>query len=198
MLDVKLLRENLDQVKVRLATRGGEIDWDEFVSLDRERREALAHIERLKEKKNRLSGEIGKLKKSGADASALMREGEEVSEAIRNSEGPLAEMEAKFERFMLTLPNLPHAGVTIGKNENDNKEVRRWGEPLKLDFVAKNHWDIGEELGILDFARAAKITERVSPFIAARQRGWSARSLTSCWTYTREKMAIRRYCHPCW
>src|SRR5258705_402457 len=73
MLDVKLLRENLDQVKVRLATRGGEIDWDEFVSLDRERREALAHIERLKEKKNRLSGEIGKLKKSGADASALMR-----------------------------------------------------------------------------------------------------------------------------
>jgi seryl-tRNA synthetase len=158
MLDVKLLRENLDQVKVRLATRGGEIDWDEFVSLDRERREALAHIERLKEKKNRLSGEIGKLKKSGADASALMREGEEVSEAIRNSEGPLAEMEAKFERFMLTLPNLPHAGVTIGKNENDNKEVRRWGEPLKLDFVAKNHWDIGEELGILDFARAAKIT----------------------------------------
>ena len=103
MLDVKLLRENLDQVKARLATRGGEIDWDEFVSLDRERREALAHIERLKEKKNRLSGEIGKLKKSGADASALMREGEEVSEAIRNSEGPLAEVEAKFERFMLTL-----------------------------------------------------------------------------------------------
>src|SRR6476659_11009016 len=87
MLDVKLLRENLDQVKVRLATRGGEIDWDEFVSLDRERREALAHIERLKEKKNRGSGEIGKLKKSGADASALMREGEEVSEAIRSGEG---------------------------------------------------------------------------------------------------------------
>ena len=157
MLDVKLLRENLDQVKARLATRGGTIDWDEFVKLDRERRDALAHIERLKEKKNRLSGEIGKLKKSGADASALMREGEEVSEAIRSSEGPLAELEAKFERFMLTLPNLPHAGVTVGKNENDNKEVRRWGELPKFDFEAKNHWDIGEELGILDFARAAKI-----------------------------------------
>src|SRR5580765_8347203 len=157
MLDVKLLRENLDQVKARLATGGGEIDWDGFVSLDRERREALAHIERLKEKKNRLSGEIGKFKKSGANASALMREGEEVSEAIRNSEGPLAEMEAKFERFMLTLPNLPHPGVTIGKNETDNREVRRWGEPPRFDFKPKNHWDIGEELGILDFERAAKI-----------------------------------------
>src|SRR4030095_7715434 len=157
MLDVKLLRENLGQVKARLATRGAEIDWDEFVSLDRERRDALANIERLKEKKNRLSGEIGKLKKSGADTSALMREGEEVSEAIRASEGPLAELEATFERFMLTLPNLPHVGAPVGKNENDNKEVRRWGEPPKFDFEVKNHWDIGEELGILDFGRDAKI-----------------------------------------
>ncbi len=157
MLDVKLLRENLDEVKARLATRGGKIDWDEFVALDRARRDALANIERLKEKKNRLSGEIGKLKKSGADASPLMREGEEVSEAIRSSEGPLAEIEAKFERFMLTVPNLPNPDVKIGKNENDNREVRRWGEPPKFDFEPKNHWDIGEELAILDFTRAAKI-----------------------------------------
>jgi seryl-tRNA synthetase len=157
MLDVKLLRENLDQVKARLATRGGTIDWDEFVNLDRERRDALAHIERLKEKKNRLSGEIGKLKKSGADASALMREGEEVSEAIHVVEGPLADIEGRFDRFMLTLPNLPHASVKVGKNETQNKEVRRWGEPPQFDFTPKNHWDIGEELGILDFERAAKI-----------------------------------------
>jgi seryl-tRNA synthetase len=90
MLDVKLLRENLDQVRARMATRGAEIDWDAFVSLDRERRDALAHIERLKEKKNRLSGEIGKLKKTGADATVLMREVEEISEAIHDSEIPLA------------------------------------------------------------------------------------------------------------
>jgi seryl-tRNA synthetase len=157
MLDVKLLRENLDDVKARMATRGGEIDWDEFVRIDRERRDALANIERLKEKKNRLSGEIGKLKKSGGDATALMREGEEVSEAIRHAEGPLADIEARFERFMLTLPNLPHASVKVGKNETENKEVRRWGEPPQFDFTPKNHWDIGEELGILDFTRAAKI-----------------------------------------
>jgi seryl-tRNA synthetase len=157
MLDVKLLRENLDEVKARMATRGGEIDWDEFVRIDRERREALANIERLKEKKNRLSGEIGKLKKSGGDATALMREGEEVSEAIRNAEGPLADIEGRFERFMLILPNLPHASVKVGRNETENKEVRRWGESPHFDFEPKNHWDIGEELGVLDFERAAKI-----------------------------------------
>ena len=157
MLDVKLLRENLDEVKTRMATRGVEIDWDEFVKIDRERRDALANIERLKERKNRLSGEIGKLKKSGGDATALMRQGEEVSEAIRDAEGPLADIESTFERWMLTLPNLPHASVKIGKNETENKEVRRWGDPPRFDFTPKNHWDVGEELGILDFERAAKI-----------------------------------------
>jgi len=157
MLDVKLLRENLDRVKARMATRATAINWDEFVSLDRERREALANIERLKERKNRLSGEIGRIKKSEGDASTLMREVEEVSDAIRNGEGPLVEIEARFEQFMLTLPNLPNPSVTIGKTSDDNKEIRRWGEPPTFDFPAKNHWEIGEELGILDFARAAKI-----------------------------------------
>jgi seryl-tRNA synthetase len=157
MLDVKYLRENLDLVKSRMATRGVEINWDEFVSLDQTRRDGLSAIERLKEKKNRLSGEIGKLKKSGADAAALMREVEEVSDTIRNSENPLSTIEARFEAFMLTLPNLPHEHVTIGKSAEDNMEIRRWGEPPRFDFEPKNHWDIGEELGILDFARAAKI-----------------------------------------
>jgi len=157
MLDIKLLRDHLDEVKARMSTRGIPVDWDQFVSLDRERRDAVANTERLKEKKNRLSGEIGKLKKSGADASALMREVEELSEAIRSSEGPLADTEARFEQLILTLPNLPHASVKVGKDERDNREVRRWGEPPKFGFAPKNHWDIGEELGILDFARAAKI-----------------------------------------
>jgi seryl-tRNA synthetase len=157
MLDVKLLRDNLDEVKHRIATRGVVIDWDEFVSLDRERREALAHIERLKEKKNRLSGEIGKLKKTGGDAMALMSEVEAVSEAIRTSEAPLAVLEMRFEQFMLTLPNLPNPSVKVGKTADENRETRRWGEAPKFDFEPKNHWDIGEELGILDFARAAKV-----------------------------------------
>src|SRR5215203_2694279 len=151
MLDVKLLRDDLAQVKVRMATRGAAtVDWEVFVAVDRERRDALASIERLKEQKNRLSGEIGKLKKSGGDASALMRETEEVSEAIRTGEAPLAEIEARFEKFILTVPNLPSSKVKIGKGEHDNREVRRWGEPPKFDFEPQNHWDIGENLAILD------------------------------------------------
>jgi seryl-tRNA synthetase len=157
MLDLKLLRDDLAQVKERMATRGAAVDWEEFVAVDRERRDALASIERLKEQKNRLSGEIGKLKKSGGNASALMRETEEVSQAIRTGEAPLAEVEARFEKFMLTVPNLPNSKVKIGKSEHDNREVRRWGEPPKFDFEPRNHWDIGENLAILDFERAAKI-----------------------------------------
>jgi seryl-tRNA synthetase len=157
MLELRLLRENLDDVKVRMATRGIVVDWEEFVSLDRERREAVGNIERLKEKKNRLSAEIGRLKKNGSDATVLMREVEEVSDAIRSSEAPLTNIETRFDQFMLTLPNLPHPSVQVGKDERDNREVRRWGEPPKFGFAPKNHWDVGEELGILDFARAAKI-----------------------------------------
>src|SRR2546422_6287716 len=169
MLDVKLMRENLDEVKTRMATRGAEIDWNEFVAVDRERREALANIEHLKEKKNRLSGEIGKIKKNAGDATALMRDVEEVSEDIRIAEGPLAEIEARFEQFMLTLPNLPNPGVPVGKNADDNKETRRWGDLPKFDFEPKNHWDIGEELGILDFERAAKIAG--ARFVVYRDAG---------------------------
>ena len=157
MLDLKLLREDLANVKKRIATRGTEIDWDEFIAVDRERREALANIEKLKEKKNRLSGEIGKIKKSGGDAAILMREVEELSEEIRKSERPLAEIEIRFQKFMLTLPNLPNPDVKVGKNSDDNREVRRWGQPKEFDFPAKNHWAIGEELEILDFSRAAKL-----------------------------------------
>ncbi|MGE5818019.1 MAG: serine--tRNA ligase, partial [Deltaproteobacteria bacterium] len=157
MLDVKILREDLTRVKERMATRGVEIDWDEFLSLDRERRELLARFERLKENKNRLSGEIGKLKKNAGDASALMREVEQLTEGIRQAEPAVASAEARFEAFMLRLPNLPHPDVAVGRDANDNKEIKRWGEPTAFDFPVKNHWEIGEELEILDFTRAAKL-----------------------------------------
>jgi seryl-tRNA synthetase len=157
MLDIKLLRDDLEQVKKRMATRGMEIDWDEFLSLDRQRRDALSGLEKLKEQKNRLSGEIGKIKKSGGDATGLMREVEELSDQIRDRERPLAEIEGRFEEFMLTVPNLPNIDVKVGKDSEDNREVRRWGAPPKFDFPARNHWEIGEELDVLDFERAAKL-----------------------------------------
>jgi seryl-tRNA synthetase len=157
MLDIKLLRDDLEKIKQRLTTRGTAIDWDRFESLDRERREAISAWETLKEKKNKLSAEIGKIKKSGGDASELMRETESLSEAIRAAEQPLAEIEKQFTEFMLHIPNVPQADVPVGAGAQDNRQIRRWGEPRRFDFQPKNHWEIGEELGILDFNRAAKI-----------------------------------------
>ena len=157
MLDIRLLRDNLEQVKRRMETRGIVIDWEEFVSLDRERRGVLSRLEKLKEEKNRRSGEIGITKKTGADATQLMREVEELSGQIRDLERPLTEVEGRFEHFMLTVPNLPNSDVRVGKDSGDNREVRRWGATPKFDFPARNHWEIGEELDILDFQRAAKL-----------------------------------------
>lgn len=157
MLDVKLLRDDLARVKERIATRGTPIDWEEFAALDRERRDRLSHMERLKENKNRLSAEIGKIKKSGGDARGLVERVEELTVAIRQGERPLADSEQRFEQFMLRLPNLPHVSVPVGHDASGNREIRRWGEPPTFDFQPKNHWDIGEELDILDFARAAKL-----------------------------------------
>lgn len=157
MLDIRLLRGNLEQVKRRMETRGIVIDWEEFVSLDRERRGVLSRLEKLKEEKNRRSGEIGITKKTGADATQLMRAVEELSGQIRDLERPLTEVEGRFEHFMLTVPNLPNSDVRVGKDSGDNREVRRWGAPPKFDFPARNHWEIGEELDILDFQRAAKL-----------------------------------------
>jgi len=169
MLEVKLLREQLDFVKERIDARGTKIDWEEFTGVDHERRELLAKLERLKEKKNKLSAEIGKLKKSGGDAGALMQEVEEIARAIQEEEKPLAGIERRFENFLLRIPNLPHASVPRGAGPEGNQEVRRWGEIPAFDFTPKNHWEIGEELGILDFTRAAKIAG--SRFALYRDQG---------------------------
>ena len=158
MIDIKLIRENLDLVKERIAARGATIDWDRLQALDKERREAVFKWENLKEKKNRMSAEIGKAKRAGADPSGLMAEIEQLTSAIAEAERPLAGIEKRFQETLLLIPNLPHASVPVGADAKDNREVRRWGQPPRFDFAAKNHWEIGEELGILDFNRAAKIT----------------------------------------
>jgi|SRR5713226_1734839 len=158
MLDIKILRDQFETVKKRIGTRGAKIAWEQFAALDRERREALARLEKLKGKKNQLSGAIGKTKKLGGDAASLMKEVEGVAEELRKGEAPLTEVENRFDDFMLRIPNLPHESVPLGSGSQNNKEVRKWGEIPRFDFKAKPHWEIGEELGILDFTRAARIT----------------------------------------
>lgn len=169
MIDIRILREQPDMVRERMAARRTPVDWDALLALDRGRRETLARWERLKEQKNKLSGEIGRLRKSGADASSLMERIGAVSAELDALEQPLNDTERRFHESMLHLPNLPDPGVPVGESAADNPVLRTWGEPPAFDFAPRNHWQIGEDLGILDFARGAKLAG--SRFTLYRGRG---------------------------
>ena len=157
MIDIRILREQPDMVRERMAARRTPVDWDALLALDRGRRETLARWERLKEQKNKLSGDIGRLRKSGADASSLMERIGAVSAELDALEQPLNDTERRFQESMLHLPNLPDPGVPVGESAADNPVLRTWGDPPEFDFAPRNHWQIGEDLGILDFARGAKL-----------------------------------------
>ena len=169
MIDIRILREQPDMVRERMAARRTPVDWDALLALDRGRRETLARWERLKEQKNKLSGEIGRLRKSGADASSLMERIGAVSAELDSLEQPLNDAERRFHESMLHLPNLPDPGVPVGESAADNPVLRTWGEPPAFDFAPRNHWQIGEDLGILDFVRGAKLAG--SRFTLYRGRG---------------------------
>lgn len=157
MLDMKFIRDHLDQVEQRLATRGGEISLAGFRQLDERRRGLLTESEQLKAQKNSASEEIAKVKDKSlvADTIAAMKE---VSARIKALDDELKVVEDELHGLLLTIPNLPHATTPVGRSEEDNVVVRSWGNPPSFDFEPKNHWEIGEQLGILDFERAAKIT----------------------------------------
>src|SRR6266852_1279737 len=159
MLDLNFVRDNLSLVEEKLRQRG--MDPAEvlkgFRELDTNRRQAITEAETLKARRNRASEEIAKLKKSGQDASALMAETKESREKIQELEKTAAEYETQLRQLLAGIPNLPHDSVPVGKTAEDNVEVRRWGTPPKFDFVPKPHWELGEQLGVLDFERAAKL-----------------------------------------
>jgi len=157
MLDMKFIRENPDEAEQRLSTRGGASYLDGFRELDQERRNLLHANETLKAERNRVSDEIGRVKdKSQVQDQILQMRA--VSQKIKEQDEELKLLEEKLQSFMLTIPNLPHATTPVGTSENDNVQVRVWGEPRQLEFKARPHWEIGEELGILDFECGAKIT----------------------------------------
>ncbi len=161
MLDIKLIRENPDFVKERLKTRDEALVFviDEILTVDKERRKLIAEVEQLKAEKNKLSKEIGKLFKEGKKEEAQKAKEEVVAknERIECLEKELKEVEKRFNNLLLTVPNLPYESVPVGKDETENVEIRRWGEPRKFDFEPLPHWEIGEKLGILDFERGAKL-----------------------------------------
>jgi seryl-tRNA synthetase len=158
MLDINLLRNDLAGVTAGLAKRGVTLDAAAFESLERERKDIQTRTQDLQSKRNTLSKQIGIAKGKGEDASALLTEVGGLGDELKRLEAELDRVQAKLRDFLLDLPNLTHADTPVGRSSDDNPEVRRWGTPRAFDFVARDHTDIGEGLGLLDFATAAKIS----------------------------------------
>lgn len=158
MLDIKLLRQNIDLVRRKMLERNVDIDLDSFTSLDSKRRDILQEVEILRSERNSVSKEIGQKRKNGEDASELIERMSEVSTRIKELDESLKKTEEDLHDLMMIVPNIPHESVPYGAGEEDNPVVREWGEKPEFDFEPKPHWEIGESLGILDFARGAKIS----------------------------------------
>ncbi len=157
MLDIQLLRNNIDAVAQRLATRGYTLDTENFQKLENERKTLQTRTQDLQASRNSLSKQIGMLKGKGEDASAVMAEVAAMKSELEANEVRLGELLKEFDAFVATIPNVPQESVPVGKSEADNVEVHRWGTPRSFDFPVKDHVDLGESLGQLDFATAAKI-----------------------------------------
>ncbi|TYO97048.1 serine--tRNA ligase [Desulfallas thermosapovorans] len=158
MLDLKFVRNNPEIIKEALQKRGTSISLDPFLELDERRREKLVEVEKLKNKRNVVSEEIGRLKKAGQLAEDMVLEMRQVSNAIKDMDEEIRVLDQQIQQTLLTIPNIPDESVPVGLDEHDNVEVRRWGEPRQFDFEPKPHWDIGESLDILDFERGGKVT----------------------------------------
>jgi seryl-tRNA synthetase len=160
MLDLAFVRANLPLVEEKLYARGQDPAalLGDFHAIDARRRERITEVEQLKAQRNKLSEEVGKLKRSGQDATAVMEQTRALKEKMESLEGAATEAEEQLRTILQRIPNLPHDSVPIGKSEHDNVEIKRWGEQPKFDFQPKPHWEIGETLGILDLERAAKLS----------------------------------------
>ena len=158
MLDPRLIKESAAELRTRLGSRAESIDWDSLVKREQERRTLLTKVEELRSQRRTVSDQIAKLKRDKQPADTLVEEMRLVGDRIKQLEDNLRESEEQLNAIALSIPNIPHPTVPVGKDASDNVEIRRWGELPDFQFPPKPHWDIGEALGILDFDRAAKIT----------------------------------------
>jgi seryl-tRNA synthetase len=158
MYDLAFFRSNLEQIAERLASRGYLLEVDRFRELDARRRAALTESERLKAWRRAESAEIAQLRRQGEDTSERQQKVREAGERIAALDEQAEQLEEEFRQWLASVPNLPHESTPVGRSEEDNLEVRRWGEPRRWDFPPKAHWDLGPALGILDLERAAKVT----------------------------------------
>ncbi len=158
MLDLKFVRNNTQIVQNALLKRGSAVALDEFLKLDQQRREKLFVVEQMKNRRNLVSEEIGRLKKIGKDAPDMKLEMRDLSRQIKEIDEAYKDLEDKLQQILLDIPNIPHETVPVGQSEADNQVVRTWGKPREFKFVPKPHWDLGEDLDILDFERGGKVT----------------------------------------
>lgn len=158
MLEIKYIRKNFSSVEAALAARGVDVDLSGLKIADHARRKSLQSLEALRHERNRVSDQIAIMKKAGDKAEKAIAEMRAVGERIKTLEADLARHQQVVDKTLMEIPNLPHASVPIGKDESDNTLVKKEGTPPGFDFAPKAHWDIGKDLGILDFERAARIT----------------------------------------
>ena len=161
MLDIKRIRQNPQELRDALKARNKDISIDEFLAQDEKRRTLMAQVEEKKALRNAESKKIGEIKKRGGSAeevAGIMEEMRKVGDEIAAFDADIAELEAAMDAFLMTLPNFPHESVPLGKDDHDNVEKRRWGTPREFGWTPKAHWDIGTDLGILDFDTAAKVS----------------------------------------
>ncbi|GIN42419.1 serine--tRNA ligase [Heyndrickxia oleronia] len=159
MLDIKFLRTNLKEVKEKMQHRGEDLaDFGKFEELDKKRRELIVATEELKSKRNEVTQKIAQLKREKQDADEYIKEMRVVGDQIKQYDDELRDVEENLDHLLLSIPNIPHESTPIGETEDDNVEVRKWGEVREFDFEPKPHWDVATDLNILDFERAAKVT----------------------------------------
>lgn len=159
MLDIKRIRENPDALLRAMENRRSKgADISAFLETDAQRRRLLVEVESLKARRNAVSAEIPKLKREGTSTDALMEEMKDTAARIKTLDAEVAALDEKIQEFLYSIPNIPHESVPVGADDSENMEVRRYGEPTKFSFTPKAHWDLGEDLKILDFATAGKVT----------------------------------------
>lgn len=158
MLDIRRIRNNPDEVKKALSKRHGDYPIDEILKLDEDRRSLLTKVEEMKAEQNKVSKEIPLLKKEGKDATEVIKQMKSLSDEVKELDVEVKEIDEKIKQHLLNIPNTPNDSVVEGVSDEDNVEVRKYGEPTEFDFEPKAHWDLGSDLDILDFERASKIT----------------------------------------
>ncbi|MDO8987018.1 MAG: serine--tRNA ligase, partial [Coriobacteriia bacterium] len=161
MLDARFVRDNTDAVRKVMSDRNASWDVEEFIAADEKRRAIIGTVEALQATRNEASRAIGILMKDGKrdEAEAAKGEVRQINEQVAELDETLAQLEAQVRDLLMTAPNIPDSSVPIGAGEDDNVEVRRWGTPRQFDFEAKAHWDLGPEMGIIDFERGVKLTK---------------------------------------